>query len=466
MLRRRHVLRGAGGIAVALPFLELFGDSRPAQAAPGAPRRLVLFFHHQGTILRHWATPGSSPADYELGQILSPLEATGPSGTPWKDRCIFVYGVDNKIAPLNLSNGHNSSARTCLTANVYSSSVDGGGNLVPLDQQLDVQGHANGPSIDQELARRLQGSHPYASIDLAVGSPADRVLYRGKDDPVSGDADPQSVFDRYFAGGLESAEELERMRLRRLSVLDAVRDNFGSLRKRLGKADRERLDAHAAKISDLEHAIQNARQCEVPVLDPVAGFDFQIDEAEGARLQLDLLAMAMSCDLAPVGTIAFGNGHAPTWDWIDDQGANITEGYDNWHDMVHMGRNQGDGSVDDPGLIRGFEWYTEQFVGLLERLDATPEDDGTMLDNTAVLWMSEFGNGTGHNTNKLHIVLAGNLGADVATGRCLELGTGGDYDESDHSHNQVFVSLLNAFGYDDTSFGWQGDGVASGGIPL
>ena len=112
-LSRRAVLRGAGGLALTLPFLEMF--SAPAIAQATTPKRFILFFHHQGTILRHWAQPGSSETNFTLGEIMTPLE-------PWRDRCLWLYGVDNKVAPLNRSNGHNSSARTCVTAQLYSTS--------------------------------------------------------------------------------------------------------------------------------------------------------------------------------------------------------------------------------------------------------------------------------------------------------------------------------------------------------
>jgi hypothetical protein len=462
---RRTLLRGAGGIAMALPFLELFATATKATAQTTVPKRFIVFFHHQGTILRHWAQPGSTETNFTLGEIMSPLDGVSASGTPWRDRCLFLYGIDNNIAPLNQSNGHNSSARTCLTANVYSSSVDANGNYIPEAQQPDVQGHANGASIDQELASRLQTTHPYRSVDVSVAGNNNRLLYAGKDDPVDSEPDPQAVFDRFFSNTLQSADELAKIRLRKLSVLDGVKDNFDTLRKRLGAEDRARLDAHAQKILDLETAIANAKQCETPILNPAAGFDYQNDEGEGARLQLDLFQMAMACDLAPVGTFVFGNGHAPVWDWVDDfSGPIVPSNYDNWHDMNHTGRNIGaNGDQDEAGLVRGFKWYTEQFVELLRRLDETPEDNGSMLDNTCVLWMSEFGNGSGHNTRKLHTVLAGNVGG-AQMGRCIPYATGGDYEDSPASHNQTFVSLLNAFGYDDTQFGWYDGNVATGAL--
>lgn len=466
-MSRRSLLRGAGGIALTLPFLEMFDGATANAQVAGGPKRCVVFFHHQGTVLREWALPGSSETNFSLGEILNPLDGLSAAGTAWRDRCLFMLGVDNNIAPLNRSNGHNSSSRTCFTAQLYTTSVDANGNYIPEANQPDVQGHANGPSIDQVLAGRLQNGQPYGSIPLGVSGAGGRLLYAGADDPVDGLDEPQVVFDRFFSDNLQSAQELARIRDRKLSVLDGVKDNFASLRKRLGAADRARLDAHAEKILELETAIGNAKQCEVPVLNPMPGFDPGVDQEEAARLQMDLLTMAMSCDLAPVGSLVFASGHAPSWDWITDHGGPIvTSNYGNWHDMVHTGRNLGaNGDQDDPGLVRGYKWYTEQFVELLRRFEETPEDGGTMLDNTAILWLSEFGNGSGHNTRKIHCVGAGNWGSDVQMGRMLAYATGGDYEDSPVSHNQVFVSMLNAFGFDDTQFGYYPSGVATGGLP-
>lgn len=457
-LGRRAFLLGTGGVALTLPFLDAFQNV--AKAAPPGPKRFILFYHSQGTILRHSAIPGASDTDFSLGQIMTPLE-------PWRDRCLFLYGVDNKISGLNRSNGHSSSTRTCLTANVYSSALDGSGQLIPTDAQPDVEGHASGPSIDQVLAGRLLGSQPYSSVDLSVASDNGRLLYAGKDDPVTSEPDPQKAFDRFFASSTASEDELARLRLRKLSVLDAVQENFGRLRQRVGRDDKARLDAHAEKIRSIETSIENAKVCETPTMNLPTDFNYQVDEGVSSPVQLDLLTMAMSCDLAPVGTMVFGNGHDPAFSGITAEGQPLSAGYDNWHAMVHEGRGLdagGGNTYDAPGLIRGYQWYTEQFAGLLDRLSNTPDETGTLLDSTCVLWMSEFGDGVGHNNNKLHIVMAGNTGFEM--GRCLKLGDGGPYSPSPHCTNQVFVSLLRGFGFGDETFGWQdAEGVTPGPIP-
>lgn len=466
---RRAFLIGAGGLTLSLPYLNVFGSRACAQAGglPGGPRRLLLFFHHQGTVLRQWALPGSSETSFTLGEVMTPLERH-------RDRLMFLYGIDNKIADLNLSNGHNSSARSCLTAQLYSTALDASGRYIERDAQTVDNAPANGPSIDQVLAQRMQGDLPYRSVDLAVGNQdgEGQMLFAGRNDPVRSEPSPQRALDRFFVTDDGSAEEMRRLRLRKQSVLDAVLSSFAALRARVGAEDRARLDAHADKVRDIERRVLAPANvtCARPVLDLPADFDEARDDWTSAPAQMDLLVMALSCNVAPVGSLVFANAHAP-FEWLtyDDRGVArpvVAPGYDNWHDMVHRGKGIDGGMRDEPGLVRGYQWYSEQFAYLLDRMEATPEDDGTMLDHTLVLWMSEFGDGDGHNTLKLHVVLAGNAGSSRGMGRFLDLSGGaGAWMPSATSTNQLFVTVLQAFGYDDTTFGWQADGVEPGALP-
>jgi hypothetical protein len=470
-MRRRAFLSGAGGIVVGLPFLDFFrGAARSHHEGPG-PQRLIVFVHQQGTIMREWAIPGASETDFRFGRILEPLEA-------WKSRMVFLHGIDNALPGVCSSNGHSASERTLLSAQPFVTALDGAGNLIPRDDQTADDAHAAGPSIDQVIAERIRMGRPYKSIDLAVGpGGSSRMLYAGREDPVTSIGDPREVLANIFAPTLASREELDRIQGRRLSALDAVRDSFQSLRGRLGTSDRRRLDAHAEKVRDLELRVAGmAGTCRAP--DPTFPADYDADRHDwtSAPIQMELLTLAMSCDLAPVGTLLFRNAHSP-FDWLtytDGDGVErpvVPDGYDNWHDLVHDGRNRpvtagAEETFDEPGLIRGYRWYTERFVELLELLDGTPEGDGSMLDHTMVLWISDFGNGRGHNNIRLHAALAGNVGAASSTGRCIRLAEGdGDYDDSRVKTNNLYVSMLQAFGQGDETFGYQTEDVTPGGVP-
>ena len=130
--------------------------------------------------------------------------------------------------------------------------------------------------------------------------------------------------------------------------------------------------------------------------------------------------------------------------------------------MVHDGR-------DEEGLVVGFTWYMQMFADLLAAMDASVDADGdNLLDTSCVVLVTEFGNGAGHNTNKLPVIIAGSLGPDVPLGRYIDVMNGGPDDNwtaSDFSTNQLMVSLLNAFGQPDTSFGVVDSGIPNGPLP-
>ncbi len=436
-ITRRTLLRGIGGATLALPFLDVM---RPAKAfaQTRTPKRLLVFFHHQGTVMRSWR-PSGSETDFTLPYLLEPLNEV-------KDRVIVVHGVGNGAAHrLTTGDDHNKARNNLMTGGGY-------GNAEPW------QGLSDWISLDQELANRLGGDVPFSSINLAVGMDGtvgntirSGIFHYGANDPVTSLADPRVAFDRVFGGfapdGMEDPA-LARLRMRRQSVLDAVKGSFDSLRSHVGAEDRERLDAHAEKVRSLEHRLTQApvsNACALPVIDPPAGYNFPVDDNVTAPLMIELMTMAFACGRTHVGTVYFGTGQDPRFPWLSYNGGPILQpGYDTWHTMVHQGQSEA-------ALQVGFRFYTEMFRMLLDRLAAVTDDNGTLLDSTYVLWLSDFGDGSVHNRNNLAILLAGNPG--VPTGRFINH-PANNYDTvSQHDTMQLYTSVLNAFGFPDTSFG-------------
>lgn len=481
-LNRRNFLRGAGGVALALPFLEMFAPRRTGQAAPpppGRPQRYISLFHHQGTIPSQWK-PSGGETDFTLSPLLSGLAAR-------REDLLILAGIDNRASGLNMrSDGHLSAERTLYTCEAWDENMDANGNLLPQDQQADF-GSAGGPSIDQVLAQRIGGDTPFRSIDLAIGNygdtrtpTADTMMHwAGRGQPVTSIVDPLDTLSYVFTGNTGGgSEQLEQLMRKRLSVLDAVGENFASLRGRLGREDQERLDAHAARVRQLEQQLQSLGTCTPPSLDLPPGYDYVLDDDVSARVQIDMLVLAMACGLTRVGTLAFVDGHGNLFDYIDeprpvtppppagwsgDPDANPPEfGYSNWHDMIHRGLNdteveRSDGRQTEPGIEAVMRFYADQFEYLLSQLASTPDPQGgTLLESSLVTWMSEFGNAGWHWVNRLPTVLAGTMGPDVAMGRFLDFERGGESDYGDYCTNQLWTSVLNAFGEPDTSFGRTG----------
>jgi hypothetical protein len=438
-LDRRTLLRGAG-TALALPALEAMLPSR-ALAQSRAPKRFLVFFHHQGMVMNEWR-PRGTPADYTFPFLLEPLERH-------RDRVIVIHGVGNGAgSSLSTGDDHNKARNNLLTGGGY-----GGGEPWQL--------LSDRTSIDQEIARRIGASHPFRSIDLAIGTEGasaaglrSGVFHHGPDDPVTSDADPRIAFNRIFSGfdpsGMEDPAAFA-LRRRRRSVLDAVKQSFDSLRARLGTEDRARLDAHAEKVRSLELRLIAApagNGCAVPDVATPPGYRFPIDDDVTAPLMIELMVQAFACDRTRVGTLYFGTGQDPRFPWLDYQGGPILQPeYDTWHTMVHQGQHE-------PSILLGFRFYSEMFALLLDRLAAAQDEDGPLIDSTCVLWISDFGDGSNHNRNNLAIVLAGNVGSPA--GRFIDH-PGSTYERlSPHDTMQLYVSILHAFGFGDTSFGRPG----------
>jgi len=460
-ISRRAFLSKTGQVAVALPFLEALVPRNVARAAEppgwvpktGGPRRFILFFHHQGTIMEEWVPTGTE-TDFSLPPLLAPLEAH-------KDRLAIVGGLDNAARhAMNNGNGHITSECSILTCTDYfNPNVTDGNELL-----------GGGISIDQDIAERIKAGMPYGSINLIGGKGQDnstsKLLYSGPGDPVTLQGDPQLVFNNLFADTGGGVNEQQLLAARRGSVLDAVKQQFARFRTRLGVADQIRLDQHLDKIFELEARVTQVQaplDCGNPTINLPAGFDHDTNEYEPvtSQNQIDLLVLSMACNLTRSGSVVYLNGHAPTFPYLNSGSSLIPSTHDNWHAMVHdwTSNNAETEAYVKPYLMQGYGWYTDQFAYLLDRLaetdDPDPESAGQkLIDTTCVMWVSDFGNGQGHNGYNIPFVLAGNTGGP--TGRWFNFMNGGpneNYTRGQFITNNMYVTMLQAFGFADTQFG-------------
>ncbi len=423
-LSRRNLLRGAGGVAVALPFLESMPGARAGGAGPTL--RYLQFMHVQGTLINEWAPTGGT--DPSLSAILAPLEGV-------KDRCVFLSGVDNPSANDYGVNGHVNSGRTIFTC-----APNSGNNDLP-----------DGPSIDQVIAERLAAPTPYRSLQFGIGGSGIgeyQALMAGPQDPVPLDGDPIAVFDQLFADldsdPVSAPTTLQRLRSRRQSVLDVIKDSFDSTRANLSAADQITLDNHADKIRALETQLGNTGNatvsCTTPTVDVPAGYDNndQNQDDTSSRVFIDLMVMALACDMTRVGTLQYTNYHSPSYPWLN---AGVPGAFPEWHSMVHEIPNLGD--VTPVRTV--YRWYMEELAYLLEQLSLVQDGEGSILDNMLVLSTSELANGASHSTNGLPFVLAGGVGGQLTTNRHVDL--------AGARSGEVFTTFLNWFGGNDQVFG-------------
>ncbi len=448
---RRQLLHWSGA-ALAAPFLAS-GEARARPTPEGAPKRLIVFHHSQGQVLSRFLPVTTDPG-FALPYALAPLE-------PFRDRMLVFGGLDNVMPRYNrVGNAHDNGNLTLFPG-------------APFLVQDDAALTAAGPSFEQVLAERIGGDTPFARLDLAAGGPRangiarqDRFFY-GPYDPVTVFNDPFVAALRIFGDQTQSPAEVAAVRARRTTVLDAVMQNFASMRGRLPAADRERLDAHEDKVAALQARItRGLGTCTAPEVALPPGYDFTYDDAASGPVLNDILVAALACDYTRVATVSYLNGHDHAFPWLTELhgGPIVGPGWDNWHAMVH--------ADFQPGMELVFRWYVQMFADLLTKLDAELDADGeNLLDTSLVLYMPEFSSGR-HWTRGIPAVVAGGMGGapmgrylDYLGGSLADFVEAGGYLDSTATTNQLFTSIFRAFGFSDESFGHRPDERPSGILP-
>lgn len=453
-LRRRNLLAALGLGTAALPLLPML--DREAQAADGFAKRFIVFCTTTGMTGKYpgnWRPQGGE-TDFALSPILSPLaggyDVHGTTIGDRSDDVIITQGIDMAAAYDSPSvGGHPRGMGVMLTGtpNQQGNLFSGGGN--------QTSGWGGGISIDQHIANHVSDGLPYRSLELGVDQPNGVehlryvMSYKGPAEPVPVESDPYEVFDTLFGDFVNTnAEELAILRKRRRSVLDFLAGDLTRLESKLGKAELAKLEAHHDAIRAIEKQLEaSIDHCVIPDLEQgVNPLDNNAFPTAG-RLQMDMLIAAMSCGLTNVGSLMWGT--APYGNKFSFLGGADT-GY---HTLSHepASNNSAQNKLE---LIARF--YVEQFAYLLQRLADIPEGDGTMLDNTVVLWTTEVGNPDSHTHDDMPIIVAGGAGGYFQTGRFLDFGG--------VPNNQLFVSICHAMGLNDTQFGHPqyGDGPLVG----
>jgi hypothetical protein len=430
-ISRRNILRGLGaGIATA-PFLPLLNASGQEM---GYPKRLILFYSPDGTGHTDWAPTGSA-TDFTLGAIHEPL-------TPHQAD-IRVLG-NMRLTVGGAGEGHAYGMCGIWTASrCKEGTLFDGGNE-------HMTGWGSGTSIDQTIARAYGPGKPYMqapdsptqetpyrTLELGVMSGSEhivtRMIYAGDDAPIAPDDDPYSVFDRLFGSMGADAGATQRRLMARRSVLDLVRGELQSIEgHRAAAADRPKIQAHLEGIRAIEQRLSlAASSCVAPTLDGRMDVNANDNFPALVRLQTDLAVRALSCDLTRVVSLQLSRGFSEIrHNWIGAPAGH--------HSISHTPDPDWNARVDT--------WYSEQFAYLLEQLASIPEGDGTLLDNTLVVWGRELGIASGHAREPAPLVIAGRAGGAVTTGRFDDNGGAG--------HHRMLVSVCNAMGLDEiTSYG-------------
>jgi len=430
-LDRRTLLRGVGAV-MGLPCLEAMtplGKSAFASLPEAAERpvRMAFLFVPNGVIQPKWNCEGEGE-NWQLSETLAPLAKV-------KSKINVIDGLaqDNGRAKQDGAGDHARAAATFLTS------------ARPLKTSSRVQ---LGVSVDQVCAQQMTGKTRLASIELGlVGSRnagscdsgyscaySSNVSWRNETTPMAKETIPRLAFERLFGSG-DTFQRRERNLVRR-SILDVVSQDAQKLMGKVGDTDRRKLDEYFSGIRELELRIEmteNQDRAALPDLDVPYG---RIEAfREHARLMFDLMVVAFQTDATRVATFMLDNaGGNRSYSEIGVKEAH--------HGLSHH-RNEAETVAKIEKIDR---YLVEQYAYFLEKLDSVADGDGTLLDNSMILYGSALGDGNRHTHHDLPIVLAGGAGGKISTGRRMQYPT-------DTPMGNLFLSMLDAMGTPTETFG-------------
>jgi hypothetical protein len=408
-ISRRRFLRGAS-VAVALPLLESM-QAPFARAAGPAPRRMFCICNNLG-VLPGPFFPKDSGRDYTPSPYLKLLQEHRADFT-------VLSGVSHPL----VDGGHAADV-SFLTAAPHPGSSS----------------FRNTISLDQLVAERIGPLTRFPSLTLAVNG------FRGLSWTRTGVAIPSEtqasrVFNQLFLQGSPAEIEAQVRELdTRRSILDAVGEQARDLRRSVGARDRGRLDQYFSSVRDLEHRLQESRGW-ASRPKPKVKVSLPIDPASPAqyltkvRVMYDLVRLALETDSTRAVTLMLNSVATPAVQVAD---ATITDSY---HNLSHHG--MAEEKLTQLRVID--EWHMKLLAGLLTGLRSVREDGATLLDRTMVLYGSNLGDANAHSTTNLPTLLAGGgfrHGQHLAFDR-----------SSNYPLPNLFVSLLQRLGVEETSFG-------------
>jgi hypothetical protein len=464
---RRAVLRGAGGLAFGLPLLEAMVDTDPVLAQL-APRRFLVVWcgvgvgHDDGDALVAPTGPGGPLSSVALPLGIDPLDG-------FREDVSIITGMR---IPIDGGPG----ARPTNDGDFHGQPL---GPLVSGVRGRSGTRRAQGASSDYVMAGEIGGETriPHLTIKVQADGYAYYdvpITYSGAGSEIESTASPSGVWDTLFRDftppGMEMPEEpmpdpaAERSRRKREAVLDLVRRSTDRLLPRLGAYDRARLGQHLAAIDELRRRVTaidgggvmpDTSACVVPGAPP-ASFprgDNYGGEEERAAAMVDLVHMAFACDITRVVGMSMSE---PMPALTIPTSITGCERLLDLHEYSHSARQR------DHAL--GFRWHTRHFANLLEKLRSTPDGAGTLLDATAILFVSESGrvqdvgrggsdeNSGAHNTTDMMLVVAG-------CGDRLRLGH--HIVAEDEHPVKALIATMQAAGYSGSTHGEVSGALAS-----
>jgi len=431
---RRTFLKGFGA-AISLPMLDSMAPIKTlASSANNSPIRMACMFVPNGIHMEEWK-PSSEGAHYDLTRILKPL-------SPVKRDITILSGLTQDKGRAN-GDGAGDHARC---AGVFLTGV----------QPLKSQGSEirAGVSVDQFAAQKVGHKTRFASLELGTErgrqsgkcdsgyscAYSNNISWRNATTPMAKETNPRAVFERLFGNDAqgEKNESLAKRQRYRKSILDFVLDDARSLTRSVSGNDKVKLDEYLTAVREIEQRIEKSEKEHALKPNILASIEkpdgVPTDYGEHIRLMGDMMILAFQTDVTRISTFMLANAGSNR----SYRNIGVSEGH---HSLSH---HQND-KVKLEKISKINTFHVEQLSYIIQRMKSIREGEGSMLDNTMILYGSGISDGNKHNNENLPIVLAGRGGGLVQPGRHIQY-------REDTPLNNLFVSMLNQMGANTNSF--------------
>jgi len=424
-LNRRTFLRGTG-TTLALPFLESMVPANTALAQANMPKtRFGAMYLPHGATMSRW-TPATEGKNFEFTEILQPLEK-------FREYVNVVSGTGLPLAygPGGATANHN------RTATSYLSGAKPQTGAMPF----------LGVTIDQVIAQNLHQDTPLPSLELTIEESTlscgeglscayrNTISWQSEVSPLPMQNNPQVVFEHLFGDGA-TPEQRDARRKQSLSLLDAVSDQLSSLDRKLPAGDKLRLEQFLTDIREIERRIVQAGAKigdDIEVPDRPNGIPADVEEH--IKLMFDLQILAWQTEISRVSTFLM----AKELSGAVYPASGVRDGF---HTLSHHSNNE-EQKARFAILNR---YHTGLLAYFMEKLQATPDGDGTLLDNSMLLYGSGMSDGNSHNHDPLPIILAGGASGRLEGNRHIVT-------PNKTPLSNLLLSMINLVGIEQESFG-------------
>jgi hypothetical protein len=431
-LSRRKFLGAGLSTAAATALAPMLPLSERYAEAVGVPKRLFLVFYNGGSVVsQDWPVGGET--DFTFPSMVDFF-------TPFKSKMIMLR---------NMRRGMDGS---------HGSHQGGTGGVWSARKTLAASGPGpwmTGPSIDQIIIDRIKQPTPFPTLPLDVQleegfNLRSRTRFDQKGFFVPGEQDPAAAFDRIFTDGIATTTSdpkvAERLRNERRSVLDLIHSDLDSLQATMGGQDKIRLEQHLESVRSIESRLTPGSAgatdtvFKPPVRDDYPKMDFlaNANYPKVGKMHMDLLVAALASDRTRLPSLQWSQGNGcKMFTWVGVTGQH--------HALTH-------GGVTTPQLDKINQYHMSQHAYLMGQLDSIKEANGTLLDNTVVVFANELHDGYSHSPDPSQVYMAGSGNGYFKTGRHIIFPP---VDKSISgraavpNHSQLLVSLLQYMGIED-----------------